>query len=149
MFIKNIQKNDIGPVVFKGYWFTLPANKVCSIWEEAGKFLLELFKAQGGVEKDERGKTILTGAPLPPVIEANAKDWDKKSYASITRFHLNHKQIPSKKDLLRIAEERGVDKDFLRRASTSDEIDNSELANEINSLPIPEEIRFPDNPDNL
>lgn len=137
MFIKNTVKTDIGPVSAQdGYEFIIPAGKVCAITEEAGQHLIELYKVRGE-----------GGTALPPVIEATRKQWDGRSYAIVTRFQMKPGLIPSRTDLLEIARKRGVDKDTIEKFTRDESLDNEEIVRVINELPVSEEIRFPESPD--
>ena len=85
------------------------------------------------------------GAPLPPVIPAEWKEWDGRTYVMVTRFKLNSALIPMRADLIALAEKRGVPKDTVDKMRQSDLIiENSEIAQIINALPVPEEIRIPE-----
>lgn len=140
MFVKNTTTKDIGPIAFEGYEFTIPANAVCSIYNSAGTdFTTRLFKIEA-TDPEVDG-----GAPVPPLMEVSAKDWDGKSYAIVSRFKVDHTRIPNRNDLLRIAKARGVSKKFLEECTLEDsDIDNERIAEEINNLPIPDKVRFAD-----
>ena len=139
MYIKNLTSNDIGPIAYEGYNFTIPANKVSAIWDKVGKVITtEIYKIEA------KDVAVDQGAPLPPVMEAEAKDWDGKTYATVTRFQIDPSRIGSRGDVIRIAKQRGVEKEWLDAAQVEGaEIDNDEIVRKVNSLPIPEEVRIP------
>ena len=137
MFIKSTVKKDIGPVSAQdGYEFIIPADRVCAITNEAGAHLVELYKIRG------EGTKV-----LPPILEVTRKQWDGKTYATVTRFQMRSGLVPARTDLIEIARKRGVDRDTLERFERDQSLDNDELVREINELPVPEEIRFPESPE--
>ena len=132
MFIKNTIENDIENVSYEGYNFTLPAGKVCAIWDEAGKFLVEHYKPKG-----------TGGAPLPCVMLAQKEDWDKKTYTIVTRFQIDPRCIPEVEDLYRIAVKRNVPQAKIDELRDTGSTTNEDIVAVINRLPIPDEVRFP------
>ena len=134
MYIKNTTSKEIGPVsAMAGYEFVLPANRVMVIHDEAGKFLVELYKPKG------EGSTA-----LPPVMMATKKEWDNKSYAIVSRFQIKQGLIRSREDLLRLGRERGLDKELIEKYERDASIDSDEIVLALNSMPVPEDIRFPE-----
>ena len=133
MYIKNTTENDIENVSFEGFYFTLPRKSVCAIWNEAGQFLVNHFKPKG------RG-----GAPLPCVMLATKEDWDNKMYAIVTRFQVDPRCIPAVEDLYRLAEKRGVVKEKIDELRDTGSTTNEDIVHVINRLPIPDNIRFPE-----
>ena len=140
-YIKNLTTNDIGPIALDGLDFTIPANTVCAIWDKMGKVITtEIYKIEA------KDVAIDGGAPLPPIMEVEASEWDGKTYATVTRFQIDASRIGSRGDVIRIAKDRGVDKEWLDAAQVEGaEVDNDEIIRQINTLPIPEEIRVPVN----
>ena len=153
-YIKNITNDDIGPITFEGFEFTIPANSVCAIYTPAGEwFTTHNFRVEA---KDptppnwvRRGETTVNiggdgGAPTPPIFPVKESDWDGKTYATVTRFRINPSRIPDRGDLMRLAEERGVDKETRDRFDM-DQVENDQIAEAINKLPVPEQVRIPEN----
>ena len=104
MFIKNCTTDDIGPITFEGFEFTIPANSVCAIYTPAGEwFTTHNFRVEA---KDptppnwvRRGETTVNvggdgGALTPPVFPVEESEWDGKTYATVTRFRINPNRIP-------------------------------------------------------
>lgn len=149
MFLKNTTKNDIGPITFEGFEFTLPADSVCAIYTPAGEhFTTRLFRIEAEdprPPKWQRGVNIGGdgGSPIPPVIPVEESDWDGKTYAMVTRFKIDSSRIPDRQYLLQLADDRGVDKEILRRFDR-DNTENGEIAAEINKLSVPEGVRIPE-----
>ena len=137
MFIKNTTKNDIGPVAYEGYNFVIPANKVCAIWEEAGKLLTtKLYNIDANAQED--GATTLS-----PVVEVERKDWDGTTHAQVSRFQIDYTRIPGVADVLRLARQRGIDKEYLDDAMAEGATGElSDVIDKINNLPIPEEVLY-------
>lgn len=133
MFIMNTTNKDIGPHTYGGYSFIVPAgkNKVYAIWDEFGEHLLKIYRIE-----DKNSPAI------PPIISAEKKDWDKVSSVYVTRFKIDYTRIPNRNDLIALAERYGVSKDEILKFRTVD-IPNDQIATEINSLPVPDEIRLP------
>jgi hypothetical protein len=157
MFVKNTTKEDIGPITFEGYEFIIPADSVSAIYNPAGEwFTTHNFKVES---KDptapnwvRRGETMVNiggdgGAPLPPVYPVTEEEWDGKTYVMVTRFKMDHTRVPNRNDLIRVAAQRGVDKETLDRFNNEEPpVDNPDIVNAINKLPIPEDVRIPEEP---
>ena len=161
MFVKNTTDKDIPSdgvgITCGGYFFTLPAGKVCAIWDEAGKLITnDLFK----VESKTGGVDPITGKPdsamFPPVIVADRSDWDGKTYAKVEKFKIekNVNKITADgsnlEKLILLAEERGVDETKVRKfqyAASQGQLDIMEVAKAIDALPVPEQVIFPEKPD--
>ena len=128
---------DVGPITFEGYEFVLPAKSVCAVWPAFYDYLQRISNLMK-VESREPG----TGG-LPPLFPATEEEWDG-SYAHVTRFRIDHSRIPNRNDLVRLAEQYGVDKEFVARCRIEGSaIESEEIAAAINALPVPEHIRIP------
>lgn len=143
MFIRNRMKTDVGGITFDGYIYTIPANTICAVNKDFFSFL----KVGMGINlmTVETTKNDADGNPtggIPPLLEAEEKDWHG-AYAQVTRFQIASGLIPNRKDLLSIAEKRGVDHETLRKFTVHDEIENDEIVSAINELPVPDSIRMP------
>ena len=136
MFIRNTVVDDIGPISHNGYWYTLPRNSVMAIDESGGEAILRIYK------ESSSGSTV-----LPPVIHATKEEWDKKTFALVTRFQIDPTRIPNRNDMVRLAEKYGVDKETLEKIHFDIEgqtYENSDIANIINKLPVPDSVRLPE-----
>ena len=131
MFINNTTKRSIEDVAYGGYLFTVHPG-VSMIWEQAGEHFATTYGNQGE-----------GGAYPPPVLRAKRKDW-KGQYADVKRFKIDFSRIPNRNDLLRLAEQYGVDKDLLTNFKTNEKIEGEEIAAAINALPVPDDVRFPE-----
>ena len=132
MFVRNTTDKEIGTITYEGYEFTIPTG-VSAIHTPAGRsFLDNNFNPKG-----EFGG-------MPPLIEAERSEWDGKRYATVTRFQINSKLIPNRQDLIRIARERGIADQRINEYNVDDTIENDTIVNEINKLPVEEEVRFPE-----
>lgn len=132
MFIRNTTNKDIGSITYGGYEFTIPVG-VSAIWDEAGKhFLTHNFKIESKID----------GA-IPPVLESEENEWDGKSYVQVSRFKIESSRIPVRSQIIRLCEERGIPNDTIKTMERRD-ADNSEFIELINNLPVPQEIRFPE-----
>ena len=139
MFILNRSQEDIGPISFGGFNFTIPANGVYAIQDDAGAHITtKLFRIES---RDPNAKAI------PDLLSANEKDWDGKSYAQVSRFKIDYTRIPERNDLINLAEKYGMKKELLDKFR-NEPIDNEIIVNAINKLPVPEEIRFPERREN-
>lgn len=143
MFLRNIEKNYIGPISFEGFNFTLPPG-VSLVYDKFGEMLLTtIYKPRGTIQEKQKDGTIKqTGAPLPPVIAAKQEDWTGQ-YAQVTKFKVDASRLPNRSYILDLAEERGVEKELIVKARTNDTVTNEEIISMINDVPIPEEIRIP------
>lgn len=130
MYILNRQKEDIGPVSCEGFDFIIPPG-VSAIWEKAGE---EIIKSCFNPAREDG---------VPPLLKATEGDWTGQ-FVTVTRFKIDHTRIPGRNDLIRLAEERGIDSDTLTKFRNDIEIDNGDIANHINTMPIPDEVRFPE-----
>ena len=143
MYIKNITKKDIRLSSFEGYKFVIPAASTCWIWEKAGAHLLNnVYKPTTPPSTDKYGNPNGNGnQPLQAGTEA---DWKKggSRVAHVERFLVNQSQIPRKK-LITIAKQRGVSDSLITEWLADDTSDPATIADAINELPLPDEIRFP------
>jgi hypothetical protein len=152
MYIKNITQKDVKLNSFEGYKFSIPPG-VSWVWDKAGaQFLIAYgdprLYSESALEKnkplvDKFG--LSNGNGVAPVAEANEKEWIKggKRMAQVDRFIVNYAQIPKKEQLILIAQKRGVPKEKIQEFIADINLDRSEIANAINELPVPEDIRFP------
>lgn len=130
MFINNITGQPIKDITFDGYWFTIPAG-VSICWDKFGEWLLKDIYKLGD------------GGTLPPVIVAPASSWKGDRYVEVRRFELDSKLIPSRKDLIRIAKQRGVDPTLIEQFNEDETIEPADIAKAISDLPVPEDIKYP------
>lgn len=142
MFVKNIQKKDIEVRSFEGYRFSIPPG-VSAVWDALGEHLLTNIyrkESQGGV--DQYG--FKNGDGRPPLEKATEKEWIKegKKIASVERFQINAKLIP-RVQLISIAQKRGISSERITEYLTNQDIDAQEIAQDINNIPVPDEIRYP------
>lgn len=141
MFLRNTTKDEITNVTaLDGYSFTIPADTVFAINDEAGKFLQERYRIEA--QKADGG-----GSALPVILPATREEWDKKTFAQVTRFQINYQMVPSRNDMIKICQRRGVDKDKLDEFKEDEGLDSQAIAEYLNKLPVPEDIRFPEDPD--
>lgn len=130
MILNNTTKAPIKDISFEGYWFTLPTG-VFACWDKFGEFLLALYQQDG------------TGGGVPPVIAATPAQWAGVKYADVRRFELNGELIPAKKDLLKIAKQRGIDAEQIEAWQEDETIENKDIAQVINELAVPDAIKYP------
>lgn len=131
MYINNITGKPIKEISFSGYYFTIPAGvSVC--WDKFGEFLFkDIYKISG------------EGGGTPPVVPATAAMWKGDRYVEVKRFPLNHELIPARRDLIKLAKQRGVDKATLELWDEEETIENKVIVDAINELAVPEEIQYP------
>ena len=136
MFIRNNTPNDIGPIACEGYNFVIPAKKVCAIWDKAGELITKrLYNIEANTPEDG-------GSVLPPVSEVERKDWDG-THAQVSRFQIDATRIPGKADVLKIAKQRGVDKEYINDANAEGStVELVDVIDTINKLSIPEEVMY-------
>ncbi len=141
MFVNNTAKKDIKLNSFDGYILTIPPG-VSWIWDKAGEHLTtKIYKVEStGVDK----YGLSNGNGIPPLLVSNQAAWEKggKKLTAVERFQVKEKLIPRAK-LISLAKERGVDDKEVVRFLTDTNIDPSIIAEAINNLPVPEEIRYP------
>lgn len=144
MFVQNrkADKKDIELRSFDGYLFSIPYG-VSWIWDKAGEHLIKnIFKVESKGGQDNYG--LDNGHGIPDLLVSNKVAWVKggKRLAQAQRFHMNADLIP-REALIKIAQARGVDDGRILQWLSDKQVDKSEIADAINSLPIPEEIRYP------
>ena len=142
MFIKNRLNKEVKLRSFEGYSFVLPPG-VCAIWTPAGEELLKVHKIESkGVDKFG----LSNGNGIPALMEATEAEWKKegRKLAEVKRYQINYKLIP-RPQLLKVALKRGVAKDKVSEYQIDSSIDAEIIAQEINTLPVPEEIKYPAN----
>jgi hypothetical protein len=143
MFVKNVTNKDIAFRSFNGYKFLIPPG-VSWIWGPAGDWLLtKIYVTTPTPPTDKFGNP--NGNGVQPLQKSTKDAWVKggKRLAQVERFKINYTQIPKKEQMLDIARERGIPQDEVMRFMLDKNIDRSEIAEAINNLPVPEDIRFP------
>lgn len=146
MFLKNTTDSVIKLRSFEGYRFELPTG-VSWIWDKAGEHLLKVYEPQGengNFKLNSEGKKVFVQKNVvPPVVISTKALWKKeRKLAKVERFKVDYKLLTRKK-LIPLAKIRGVDNDKITEWLADDTIDQSVIAEVINALPIPEEVRFP------
>ena len=143
MFLKNISKQDIYLRSFEGYVFAVPPG-VSAIWTPAGEALLAVHKVE---TKPEHGKAdkygFANGHGLPALFQATEAEWKKggKHLAKVERFKITV-TLP-RASLIQTALKRGLSHSRITEYQLDPNIDTETISNEINSLPIPDEIKYP------
>lgn len=143
MFVKNTVTKDIKIRSFEGYKFTIFPG-VNWIWDAAGEMALKSYGADSPrVPVDKFG--LSNGNGKPPLEPATEKQWaaSGKRLAQVERFRVNYTQIPKKEQLIGIAQKRGVSKDKIQEFLADENIDRAIIAEAINELPVPDDVRFP------
>ena len=155
MFIKNNQTKDIVLTSFEGYEFEVPVG-VSWIWDKAGEHLLKTYEPKGehghwgyrpGIGQTDmgRGKVfILQEPPVPAITQATKEEWDNsgKRFCQVRRYKIIASMIP-RENLIKIASQRGVSQQKLMEYTNDKNIELDVIAGEINNLPVPEEIKYP------
>lgn len=149
MYLKNTSKGYIptgkGERVFThdGYGFRIPPG-VSAIWDPAGKALLNNYKVDSKGGKDKYG--FDNGHGLPALFEITKEEWIKqgKKLVEVTRFKINSKLIP-RVSLIKLALQRGVSANRCTEYQLDSLIDSETIVDEINALPVPDEIKYPVN----
>ena len=141
MFVNNNDKKEIKLRSFEGYAFTIPTG-VSWIWDLAGEHLLaNVYKVESS-GKDKFG--FDNGHGVPGLFASTEKEWVKqgKQLTQVTRFRIDSKLVP-RVNLVKIARKRGIDRDRCAEYTSDPDIDSSTIAEEINVLPISDEVRYP------
>ena len=147
MYVFNRQKEDIELSSFDGYGFTIPVGGSW-IYEIAGKHLLDnIYKIEtqpGAKKADKYG--FDNGSGVPPLLLSTEEKWfeEGKKLTMVKRFKVNGKQVP-RKALVTIAQQRGVQNNRVLEYLADSTIDQLMIAEDINNLPVPEEVRCPVN----
>ena len=141
MFLKNIAKKDIKLSSFEGYVFAVPPG-ISAIWNPAGKQLLSVHKVESS-GKDKFG--LDNGHGVPALSESTKAVWikDGRKLVSVKRFQIDPKQIP-RASLIMVAHKRGVEQTKIVEYQMDSQIEVDQIAADINNLPIPDEIRYPE-----
>ena len=141
MFLKNTSQKPIKLNSHNGFIFAIPVG-VSAIEDSAGEALLKVYKIESPGGKDKYG--FDNGHGIPAVMQSTEKEWVKngKKLAEVERFKIQHHLIPRAK-LIETAMDRGVDDKKVRRYQIDPTIDTETIAQDINDLPIPEEIKYP------
>ena len=140
---------------FEGLEFEIPRG-VSWVWDKAGEHLLKTYAPDGeygtwgwrygqGQSDMSKGKTFIQQAPpTPAIIPASKEDWEKegKRFCQVRRYKVLAKLIP-RESLITIASERGVSQQRLVEYTNKKNIDVEEIADDINSLSVPEDIKYP------
>lgn len=148
MFVLNRMKKDIELKSFEGYQFTIPTG-VSWIWDKAGEHLIQnIYKVNVQSQKDKFGYD--NGNGVPPLLESNLKSWLKegKKLTQVKKFVINESLIP-RDALIAIAAKQGVDNATITKWLANKNLDKSEIAEAINSLPVPDSVRYPENLETL
>jgi len=144
MYVKNITKKDIKLNSFEGYVFSIPPG-ASWIWDKAGEHLLaNIYRVESKGGKDIYG--FDNGHGVPALKDTTEKEWVKegKKLTEVKRFQIVAKMIPRNK-LVIVAQQRGISTQRLTEYQLDNTIDVETIANDINELPVPDEIRFPQN----
>ena len=146
MFIKNTQKKDVRLNSFEGYWFSVPPG-VSAIWTPAGEAMLKVHKVESKGGKDKYG--LDNGSGLPALFEATEAQWKVggRKLADTGRFKMKAHLIP-RASLIKTALARGISANRCTEFQLDPQIDNETIIEEINALPVPEEIKRPVNIEN-
>ena len=142
MYIKNTQKKDINLTSFEGYAFVVPPG-ISAIWQAAGEQLLKIHKVESPGGKDKYG--FDNGHGLPALFESNRAEWvkDGKKLVHVTRFQIQAALIP-RASLIKVALQRGLPHTRISEYQIDSNIDLETIANDINTLPVPDEIKYPE-----
>lgn len=142
MFIKNTASKDVPLRSHEGLVFSVPPG-VSAIWDSAGKELLKVHKIESSGGKDKYG--FSNGHGIPCLSESTRAAWKKdgSKLARVERFKIPFKLIP-RASLIKLALKRGISHNRVSEYQIDSMIDISEIANDINSLPVPEEIKYPE-----
>ena len=147
MFIKNRTDKEVKLRSFEGYRLLIPTG-TSWIWDKAGQHCIDTYKVSGEngyYTMSPQGRVFITQpSPIPAIISGTEVDWENtgKRLAQVERFQVPFNLIPRKK-LIALAKQRGVSDTLITEWLADDQIDASIIAEAINALPIPEEIRYP------
>ena len=143
MFVINKSKKDIEVRSFEGYEFSIPSGVVW-LWDKLGEHLLKnIYKIEVTEAKlDKYG--FDNGHGVPDLLESNEAAWVKggKKLASVKRFQVVPKLI-GREAIIDVARARGLSKERVMQYMTDKRIDIDEIANDINLMPVPEDVRYP------
>lgn len=141
MFVKNTSKGDIHLSSFEGFKFIVPSG-ISAIWTPAGEQLLKVHKVESSGGKDKYG--FDNGRGIPALFESTEAAWKKdgKKLAKVERYQIQAKLIP-RNSLIKLALQRGVSHNRISEYQLDSLIEPETIIEEINSLPIPDEIKYP------
>ena len=141
MFIKNTSKGDINLSSFEGFKFIVPIG-ISAIWTPAGEQLLKVHKVESSGGKDKFG--FDNGRGIPALFESTKVAWEKdgKKLVKVERYQIQAKLIP-RNSLIKLALQRGVSHNRISEYQLDSLIEPETIIEEINSLPIPDEIKYP------
>ena len=144
MFIKNTSKKDVQLRSHEGYAFVVPSG-VSAIWQSAGEALMKVYAVNVPITKTDK-YGLDNGNGLPALREATKAEWEKggKILAGVKRFKINAKLIP-RAALIKTALQRGIEGKRISEYQIDSTIDPETIAEEINALPVPDEIKYPVN----
>lgn len=144
MFIKNTSKKDIHLRSFEGGYAFIVSPGVSAIWTPAGEQLLKVYKVESPGGKDKYG--FDNGHGLPALFEATEAEWRRgnRQLAQVNRFKINAKLIP-RAALIKNALARGIESKRITEYQIDSTIDPETIAEEINAIPVPDEIKYPVN----
>ena len=150
MIIKNTTTKDIKLRSFEGYRLLIPTG-TSWVWDKAGEHCINTYAPvgeNGYYKMGPNGERIFVSQkpPLSPIILGTEKEWEAggKRLTQVERFQVPFNLIPRKK-LIALAKQRGVSDTLITEWLADDQIDSSIIAEAINALPIPDEIRYPKN----
>ena len=141
MYLKNTTQREVHLRSFEVYAFKLPPG-ISVIWDKAGEQLLKIHKVESPGGKDNYG--FSNGHGIPAIFPATEKEWEKggRQITWVERFQIRQNLVP-RPSLIKIAKQRGVDADRVTEFLADSNIDAAEIADAINALPIPDEVRNP------
>jgi len=150
MFVLNREKKAIELRSFGGFKFTVPSG-VSWVWDKAGEHLVETYKVQmpvgakivaGGRSVDKYG--FDNGHGVPPLVESTKEEWVKggKKLCVVERYKINGKLVP-RKALIARAQKSGIGQDRIMEYVSDTDLDARAIAEDINALPVPEEVSHP------
>lgn len=139
MFVRNTTKKKIRLPAFEGYEFSALSG-VSAIWDKAGEFWVDKLAPSGEHGKWKGNVFTPQAAPLPALVAATKEEWEKegKKLVEVGRYQIQRGLIPRTK-LIEIAQERGV-----KLSQTHTNMDDDEILEMINSLPVSDEIAYPE-----
>jgi len=142
MYIFNNSKKDIHLRSFEGYAFVIPSG-ISAIWDKAGEHLLKnIYKVESPGGKDKYG--FDNGHGLPVLTEAKEENWNNsgRHLVGVSRYKINASLIP-RASLIKLALQRGVSHEKVSEFNIDQQIDKETIVDAINSLPVPDEVKYP------
>ena len=146
MFVHNKAKKNIELRSFEGYKFSIPPG-VSWIWDKAGKHLLDnVYKVETSrtISAKDKALGLDQGFGVPALLSSTEKAWldGGKQLVRVERYKINGKQVP-RKALITTAQQRGVPNARILEYIADSQIDALMIAEDINTLPVPESIVRP------